>query len=64
MMRPSRPSARRTDEGVAREARARALGYALSRYFAKQQAAGTSGGQDDPKGTTSDKNRAERNIPR
>ncbi len=47
----------------ARAARARALSYAIRTYFAKQQAAGTSGGRDDPKGTNSEKDRAERNTP-
>lgn len=45
-----------------REARARALDYAFSRYFAKQQAVGDNDGQNDPKGTKDD--RARRNIPR
>ena len=48
----------------ARDARARALSYAIRTYLVKQQAADTSGGQDDPKGTNSEKNRAERNLPR
>ena len=43
----------------ARDARARALSYAIRTYFAKQRAAGTSGGQDDPRGTSSEKGRAE-----
>jgi hypothetical protein len=48
----------------ARDARARALSYAIRTYLAKQQAAGTSGGRDDPKGTNSEKNQPESNIPR
>jgi hypothetical protein len=40
----------------ARDARARALSYAIRTYLAKQQAADTSGGQDDPKETNSEKN--------
>ncbi len=46
----------------ARDARARALSYAIRTYLAKQQAADTSGGQDDPKGTDNEKNRPERKL--
>ena len=48
----------------ARDARARALSYAIRTYLAKQQAAAGAGGQDGPKGTNVERDRVERNTPR